>query len=854
MELVEKGDMIESYLTEKMFNNEPFLDEMATDEGKIHSHWKPIAKYYNQIGSEKMGQFQEEVARQLRENGVTYNVYGDPDGMNRPWILDPVPMVFESQEWEELDKGLVQRTELLNLILKDLYSEQTLIKEGFIPFELIYNHRGYLRQAQHIKLDGDQQLIQYSSDLARGPNGKMWVLHDRTDAPSGAGYTFENRAAMTRVFPELIRENHVRKITSYYQTFKNTLSNLTLNNKENPRVVLLSPGPTNETFFEHAYISSFMGFTLAFGEDLTVSGGYVWLKTIKGLEKVDVIIRRVDDLFCDPLEYRNDSHLGVVGLMEAVRQKKVLVINPLGCRVLENPGLMAFLPKISKHLLGQDLSLPSVATWWCGQPKEMKYVFEHMETLVIRNIYRGTAHKSVFGGELSKTELEKLKQSIKRNPYMFVGQEMVDFSTSPSWIDNKLEARNAVFRSYVVADTESKSYKVMPGGLSRSSPKKGAFLVSNQTGGISKDTWVLGKKRESTPNYLATIKTQPLIRNVLPSRTGERLFWLGRYLERSAYTVRLIRMTLLSYNEADEDIHVYENPVLGTMLKTLTALTGTLPGFQEKATLKNPEPELLSLVHDISKSGTLAYSIQSFLTNAYAVRDRLSLDTWRILDSISEELTRMRKSETTLMQAYHNLDNMVIKLMAFYGLNIDNMTREPTWHLLNIGRFIESAANNCTILKNMLHQSFDLEDNKELMENTLRCNESLVTYRYRYRSNLEMHGVLSLLILHEDNPRSLIFQLLEIDSHLKTLPNQEEAELFSIERKKLLEAITKIRLCDIDVLATVDPETKQYHELNHFLDQIIELLHDTSDVIYQNYFSHTGSGYSMIQTSVLPEI
>ena len=846
--------MIDSYLIDKMFNNAPFLDEMATDQGKIHPQWERLAKYYEQIGPERMGQFHEEVGRQLRENGVTYNVYGDPNGMNRPWMLDPVPMVFSSEEWDSLEEGLIQRTNLLNLVLSDLYGAQTLIKEGLIPFELIYNHRGFLRQAHNIKIDGAQQLIQYSSDLARGPDGKMWVLHDRTDAPSGSGYTFENRAAMTRVFPELIRENHVRKITSYYQTFKNTLSNLTKNNKESPRVVLLSPGPTNETFFEHAYISSFMGFTLAFGEDLTVSDGYVWLKTIKGLEKVDVIIRRVDDVFCDPLEFRNDSHLGVVGLMEAVRQRKVVVINPLGCRVLENPALMAFLPKLSKHLLGEDLFLPSVATWWCGQPKEMEYVFEKIESLVIRNIYRGPNHKSIFGGDLSKSELKELKLKIRRSPYLYAGQEMVEYSTTPSWMNNKLEARNAVFRSYVVADSENKSYQVMPGGLSRSSTEKGAFLVSNQTGGMSKDTWVLGKAKDVMMPPLKPVRIQPLVRNVLPSRTGERLFWLGRYLERSAYTVRLMRMALLSYNEADEDIHIQENHVLNTLLKTLTSMTNAFPGFTEKSILKNPEPELLDLVRDLEKSGSLAYSIQSFLSNAYAVRDRLSLDTWRILDSISEELDRMRKSVKTLHQAYQSLDNMVVKLMAFYGLNLDNMTREPTWHLLNIGRFIESAVNNCTILKGMLCRSFDAESNKELMENTLRCNESLVTYRYRYRSNLELHGVLSLLMLHEDNPRSLIFQLLEIDQHLRTLPNRDEVELFSIERKKLLEAITKIRLCDVDKLSLLNGESQEFDELKTFLDQIIELLHDTSDVVYEKYFSHTGSSYKMIQTSVIPEI
>jgi uncharacterized circularly permuted ATP-grasp superfamily protein/uncharacterized alpha-E superfamily protein len=848
--------MIESYLVDRMFNNEPFLDELATSENKVASQWQKLAMYYERLGPEKLGQYHDEVSRQLRENGVTYNIYGDPEGMNRPWTLDPVPMIFSGQDWAVIEKGLIQRAELLNHILSDIYGSRTLIKDGFIPFELIYNHQGFLRQVDKIKLDGEQQLIQYAADLARGPDGKMWVLHDRTDAPSGAGYTFENRAAMTRVFPDLIRENEVRKISTYYQTLKNTLVNLSSRNKENPRIVLLSPGPTNETYFEHAYLSSFMGFTLALGEDLTVSDGYVWLKTIKGLEKVDVIIRRVDDVFCDPLEFRSNSHLGVVGLMEAVRQKKVIVINPLGCRILENPGLMAFLPRLSRHILGEELILPSVATWWCGQDKEKKYVLDHLETLIIRKIYRSADNRSIYGGSLSKEELNQLRAQIDRSPYLYVGQELVNFSTTPSWINQKMEARNAVFRSYIVADTQSSTYSVMPGGLSRSSAQKGAFIVSNQQGGISKDTWVLGKREESKVTPVTEAGLRPELKSVLPSRTGEHLFWIGRYMERSVYTVRLMRMVLMTYNEVDEDIHIKENPVVSTLLRTLTKLTGTQPGFKDKKILRHPEEELVSLVLDSSRVGSLAYSLNAFLSNGYAVRDRLSLDTWRILDSISEELSRMKKMGSDLTQIYDGLDSMVIKLMAFYGLNIDNMTREPTWHLLNVGRFIESVINNCTVLGSMLGKRFGSETDKSLMEDTLRCSESLVTYRYRYRSVMEMKGVLSLLILHEENPRSVIYQIMRIEKHLSSMPpqDQEVEEFLSPARKKLLEAVTKIRLCDIDLLATADGKKGNYTHLKTFLDEITALLSDTSDLIYQKYFSHTSNRYHMIQTSLLPEI
>ena len=329
--------MIKSYLKEIQTRSANYLDELSTKDGAITLKWEKLAKYYEASGPQKLAESLEQVSRQLRENGVTYNLYGDPDGLNRPWNLDPIPMVFDRNEWDYLEKGLKQRARLLNFILKDIYSHRKLIKSGLIPFELIYHHQGFLREVDKHFLDSELPLIQYAADLARGANGNLWVLSDRTDAPSGSGYILENRAAMTRVFPDLLRENEVRRISSYYQTLRNTLSHLSSTRVENPRIVLLTPGPRNETYFEHAYLSSFMGFTLAVGEDLTVSDGRVWLKTIKGLEKVDVIMRRVDDIYCDPLEFKGESQLGVVGLMEAVRQKNVLVINPLGVRVLENP-------------------------------------------------------------------------------------------------------------------------------------------------------------------------------------------------------------------------------------------------------------------------------------------------------------------------------------------------------------------------------------------------------------------------------------------------------------------------------------------------------------------------------------
>ncbi|MFC0515996.1 circularly permuted type 2 ATP-grasp protein [Mucilaginibacter angelicae] len=850
--------MIETYLEQGRNTAKPFFDELAAPDGAVREHWKKLAHAYDELGIEKMEQRSREISQELRDNGVTYNVYSDPDGINRPWKLDPVPMVFNQQEWESIERGLVQRAELLNLILSDIYGERKLIKEGFIPFELVYSHKGFLRQADKVKIPGKFQLLQYSADLVRSPLGKIWVLHDRTDAPSGAGYTLENRAAMTRVFPDLIRDNQVRKISSYYQTLKNTLTKLSLQNKENPRVVLLSPGTANETYFEHAYLASSLGFTLVFGQDLTVSDGYVWLKTLRGLEKVDVIVRRVDDIFCDPLEFLGDSHLGVVGLMEAVRQKKVTIINPLGCRILENPGLMAFLPRLSKHLLNEELILPSVATWWCGHEKEKKYVLDNLPFLIIRSIYRSNENPPYIGSELSSKQINDLRKEINTRPHLYVAQEVVSFSTTPSLIDNSLEACNAIFRSYIVADMEKQVYHVMPGGLSRSFPTKGEFIISNQSGGISKDTWVLGPSPQSAAKPAVNQPILRQVKNILPSRTGESLFWLGRYLDRAVSNVRMMRIVLKIYNERDDEVHPETDQTLVILLKSLSALTGTLPGFAalDQNKLRQPEKELLSLAVETGRPGTLAQSLQSFLTNGYAVRDRLSLDTWRILDSISEEFELMKENADDLRKIYHNLDQFIIKLMAFIGLNNDNMTRASSWRLLNIGRFLESSLNTCTILQAALASNVPPDVEKQLLELVLMCNESLVTYRYLYRSTLQLPGVLNLLLVNEDNPKSVAFLVAKIDEHLAHLPDSHKDGSLSPAQKKLLEALTMIRLCDVNKMVAPG-RANDFHkkELSNFLHHLVSILSQASTLIFESFFSPTQSQYSFIKTTNnLPEL
>ncbi|WP_109829442.1 circularly permuted type 2 ATP-grasp protein [Reichenbachiella versicolor] len=842
--------MINSYLSERVGKKRKFFDEVSDADGNVYPHWKEVLRQFGEMGDESLKERAEDVSRILRENGVTHNVYGDPDGLNRAWQLDPIPMVFSEQDWSFIDQGLKQRAKLLDIVLKDIYGSRKLIRSGDIPFELIYNHKGFLRQLDKLRLPGDQLLIQYSADLARGPNGKMWVLNDRTDAPSGAGYSFENRSVMMQAFPDMIRNNKIQRINEYYNAVKRALMRLSWQDKLNPRIVILTPGPGNETFFEHAYLSSLMGFTLVTGDDLMVSDGYVWLKTIGGLEKVDVIVRRVDDIFCDPMEFNMDSRLGVVGLMEAIRDKKVTVINPLGCRVLENPGLMAFLPKLSQKILGEDLLLPSVATWWCGQKKELDYVLDNIQNLVIKRIYIDSQAKSIWGAQLGEKEILELKEAILLEPYMYVGQEMATFSTTPSYIDGEIQPKSAVFRGYAIADGSEDGYTIMRGGLSRSSKNEGLLMPSANAQSISKDTWVIGD--DSTKQTKSIQEKVHYGDWILPSKTAENLFWLGRYGERSIHTIRLLRTVLKRRTESPDIVHPEKDDVLVALLQSLTAMTLTQPGFEEEDTLKSPDEELLSLIKDTAKIGSLAQSIQAFLNNSYSVRDKLGLDIWRILDMINDSSVRYKQIDDLRVMT-SKLDNSLVRLMGFHGMMVDTMTRDDAWHIYSIGRFLESSINICVILKEVLKKDYPIEVERELLEKILMVNESLITYRYHYKSAIEISSVISLLLINETNPRSLTYHLEHIQKELGRLPSKHTQYLSSIQ-KKLLKASMMVRLCEPDQLVLVDKEGSEKRvNLINFFTELVQILASVSTDISSQYFSHT-TFHAHSNSTLIPEI
>ncbi|MCX7097503.1 MAG: circularly permuted type 2 ATP-grasp protein [Methylococcales bacterium] len=833
-------------------------DEMYATEKKALPYWERFMAALEAMGGEQLELRRREAQRLMRENGVTYNVYGDSQNLTRPWRLDPIPLLISSEEWAVIEAGLKQRAELLDLILKDIYGKQTLLKKGLLPAELIFGHEGFLHPCVGALQNQRRHLTLYSANLARGPNGRMWVLDDRTQAPSGSGYALENRTVMTRVLPDIFRQTHVHRLSVFFQALRKGLADIAPHNKEDPRIVVLTPGPLNETYFEHAYLAAHLGFTLVQGGDLTVRDGHVWLKSLAGLQAVDVILRRVDDSFCDPLEMRNSSKLGVAGLLEVVRRGHVAIANPLGSSILENPGLLAFLPRLSRYFLNQELKLPSIATWWCGQRRERDFVLKNLDNLVIKPTNRSPGNHAVFGGALSNQEKDRLRSQIAAKPHLFVGQEQVSFSTLPAFIDHRIEARNAVLRNFVVAS--GNDYVVMPGGLTRVARQKDNFIVSNQAGGISKDTWVLAAEPDKPVSVWPQTRRIPLLDapfEPLTSRAADNLFWVGRHLERIEAAARLLRTLLLKLRETLEFKDFVDDECLKILLRTLTQVTGTYPGFikGDAQLLKTPEAELMSLTKDGHRKGSLAANIQDFVQAAFSIRDLWSHDTWRSIDNIQRRWhQRVVNNDITIEQLQKHLDDLITGLVAFTGLTTESMTREAAWLMLDSGRRLERALALIALLRSTLALRHEDALQNQVLEAVLVATDSLTIYQRRYRSNIQLPMVLALLLMDETHPRSVAYQLQQLSIHIADLPRCKGKNTLSEEERLILMAYTDLRLCKVMELTQTDENSGIYPELEQLLASTTTLLWRLAEVIAEAYFSHSQTSQLMVLNAAEDEL
>ncbi|WP_309382339.1 circularly permuted type 2 ATP-grasp protein [Cerasicoccus frondis] len=816
-----------------------FYDEWKSSRGATAEHWNILFRQLADHGEADYRQREDQLERIIDENGVTYNVYSDPENPNRQWKMDAIPLLLGHDEYERIAAAENQRMRLLNMLLKDIYGEQQLLRENIYPAGLVFGNPAFLRPVHGLLPEARQFLFTHSSDLARSPDGNWWVLSDRLDAPSGLGYSVENRVISNRVMPDLMRPHEVRRVTSYLQTVSDALKNASPRALENPFVVLLTPGPYNETYFEQSYLARALGFPLVEGADLTVRDDTVFLKTIHGMRRVDVIFRRLDSEWCDPLEFRDDSLLGVPGLLNAVRQDKVVVVNAPGVGVLETPALAAFLPVICQKLLGEDLLMPSVATWWCGQKQERNYVLDNLDHLIIKPTFPTLGKVRVYyGPTLSKQQRQELVAAIRDFPERFTAQEAVLQATTPVYDEDHLTPRHFMLRTFQVFDHDDKAV-MMPGGLCRVANSAVSPDVSMQLGGVSKDVWVVGGEdavsEETTAyNYLANQSLSATAQVALSSRMADSLFWAGRYLDRSEGLIRglLVIINAASESRNDQDLQM--------VLKFIRGYAPNLPMRAPKAATdlnEHIDEALRRIIQGENYPDRLTNVLEQLNRVMFSIKEMMSGDLTRMMRDMPVSLIPQEGAGSILSntQLYDILKRLLDYMAAFAGIIAENTVRGLDWAFLNLGRRIERSIMLCELLKGSLCQVSKNED--FLMLRLLEFADSAITYRRRYLSRMQVDAIAHLLISDPSNPRSLAFQVTDILENTRMLPHYNASDMKHIDRLAL-RVYSDVVLVEPERLVA-SSDAGERPDLEALLDGTLSNLTELSNELSTYYFSVT---------------
>ena len=822
------------------------FDEMLAPDGSVRPAWQNVLGSLDALGTRELRQRHDKAVRILRDDGATYNAYDD-ERSDRTWLLDLVPWVIDSQEWNRIEAGLLERAELFNLVLRDIYGDRELIRRGILPPEVLFAHQGFLRACHGIRLPGEHELITHSVDLVRRTDGSMCVLGDRAQSPSGAGYALENRTVSSRVLPSLFRESQVHGLAGFFHALRRKLIDL-VPEVATPRIVILTPGAYSETYFEHSYLANYLGFPLVQSGDLVARGGYIWMKSLDGLKRVDVIMRRVDDYFCDPVELKGDSQLGVPGLLEAVRNGRVVVANPLGSGILETPALLRYLPAIAQHFLGRELQLDSVRTWWCGDPDDRAHVLDNLDALVVKPVFRAPGKHSVGVAELGEQPRRLLLDALDRWPQHFVAQERLTPSRLPVFSGEAMVSRPALLRTFAVA--AEASYRVLPGGLTRVGASENASMISNQVGALSKDTWVLATEPDThaLPEPPAPRDGARVLENTtLPSRVVENLYWMGRYAERAENGLRLMRTVFLQLNSAS----AMPPQARRILLQAVTRLTSTYPGFfATPELLDRPEPELLAVSVDRERAGSIGSCIHALLASAEETKELLSADTQRTINDIRDHTEQLERTlaGALLSAPEEALDPLVSSLLSFSGIVHESMIRGLGWRFIDMGRRLERAVQTINLSRAILIEQLEESDEAAVLESLLLTIEALISYRRRYRASLNVRDVLELTLIDTTNPRSILYQIERLQQHIAELPGSVSRQLeLEGEQRHLLEAVSRIRLSELAALAEADASSHTRAELDQLFSRVNHLLRETSDQLTGKFFEHARGGQQLVR-------
>jgi uncharacterized circularly permuted ATP-grasp superfamily protein/uncharacterized alpha-E superfamily protein len=756
------------------------FDEMLDDDGELRDDWRYVVGSLRLLGRSELLARQREVTDLLRQDGASHDL--DPSTGRSSGPLDLIPLLVSSDDWGRIETGLVQRAELLDLVLDDLYGPQELVQRGLLPVEVLHRHPGYLRPMHgHRGLDTEHRLVHISADLARDADGRFIVLGDRTRVPTGSGLALEHRLIISRVFPSLFRDSHVHRLAHYFRGVRRALLSLAPPDRDDPRIVVLTGGPGSPTYFEHSYLASYLGYPLVEPADLTVRRGRVWLRALDGLQQVDVILRGVPDETCDPLELRSGIGTGVPGLVEAARRRTVALANPLGAAVVESPGLLPFLDAIAEHLLGTELSLPSIESWWCGNERALHEVLDRLPGLVLVPVDRQGDDTLIDGAGLSGASLDGVIARVRAEPGRWIAQQLPAGGWSPTLVGEHLEPRPSAVRAFVTA--REGSYVAMPGGIGRvMAPglrSRVPHPADRPQDTTSKDLWVLASEPERQGTSLLSepvptgagplvLPAPPTIAGSLPSRSAENLYWVGRYAERSEQLIRWGRTVLTRVSDAAEQQGADTPGWLLDLDSALAALGGQ--SAPAEADRRDPTTAVIARLFGSGGAG-LVGPLRRLATSAVTVRELLSSDTWQVIDAIENELDRvLRFPPSTAAATQRELGRLLASLFALGGLTAESIVRDPVWLFLDAGRRLERAqAVVATSVATLVHAR-DADSDALVHESVLIANDSLITYRRRYRSRLRIGSVLELLLGDPSNPRALVYQVDRLVEHAHALP------------------------------------------------------------------------------------
>jgi uncharacterized circularly permuted ATP-grasp superfamily protein/uncharacterized alpha-E superfamily protein len=762
------------------------FDEMMDGDGRVRAHWRPFLGGLAALGADEINRRFAAADRYLRGSGVFYRVYEDAAGIERPWPLSHVPLIIEPTEWRELEAGLIQRAALLEAVLADAYGPSLLSRDGRLPAALIAGNPEFLRPLVGVAPPGGAHLRFYAVDIGRGADGRWWVLGDRAQAPSGAGYAIENRLALSRAIPDIYRTTRVERLAPFFQAFQAELA--TLSRQDDAHICLLTPGPLSETYFEHAYLARYLGFLLVEGEDLSVRDDGVFVRTVSGLQRTEVLLRRIDADFADPLELNAASRLGAPGLLQAVRGSKVVIVNALGAGLVEARAMLAFLPALAPIVLGTDLTISNVATWWLGRADMREEMIEKLDTMVIARAFepqleeRGASE--VLGAKLDDVQRQALIRSIRDRGVDYVAQEAVTLSSMPVWRDGRLQPRPFTVRLFLAKVGDR--WQVMPGGFVRIADNADARAVSLQRGAATADAWVLARGPVGETTLLPAPERILVQRatGLLPSRAADNLFWVGRYVERAEATLRLVRAVMNRVAETDETT-ASVIAALGSLLQTWNAAptetSGAAAAFITRAALTR-----------VDLSGSLPALAGAARSAASVIRDRFSPDAWRAINDLATIIgmpLAFGPAESAIVERVEAALRIIASLS---GLAQENMTRLAGWRFLELGRRIERA-----IITGRLVRCFALPGAPEGgLDVLLELADSQITYRQRYVMVAARAPVIDLVILDPNNPRSVAFQLDRIEAHLSALPGGSAAGRLSPVQQIAASIATRLRTVD----------------------------------------------------------